>query len=79
MVSHANAVREAERRVLDAVGRAYGRHGLEDTADIEHHHDRLVALRAAACAVCNGLGEDYHAGHVPRCPANCNNGRRRDG
>ena len=91
-MSHADAVREAEKRVLDAADAMLdeGAHELRPWSEccrrdcsrcatdsaLYRAAGELRALRAATCPRCDGLGEDYHAGFVPRCPANCNEGRQ---
>lgn len=88
MATHADAVREAERAVVEAAvewdARPGGVAALNATAALYDAIKALLALRAATCSVCGGTGEitvaSTRGGYATddiRCPAGCERGKRR--
>lgn len=88
-MTHAEKVREAERKVIEkaiAWDKAPGgRVALYATSDLHSALDHLETLSAATCPTCGGTGDreatyDSDDGRfIPRwsCPAGCDNGRTR--
>lgn len=92
MSTHADRIREAERAELLA-GEQYFRdkgsqHGQKRAAALKwltRCISERLALRAATCPTCGGTGDGERSRYAgcpgivtPPCPANCDNGRRRD-
>jgi hypothetical protein len=76
-VSHAERVREQERRVLEAVDK-WAQNELESD-DLASENINLVFLHAETCPECKGEGTvhlELECANLP-CPAGCDNGRRR--
>lgn len=88
-MTHADRVREAERTVVEAavasrLADALMPSGHTLRATVTEAVDALLALRAATCTYCDGYGTSDSARDIsegrrgPRCPANCDAGRRRE-
>lgn len=89
-MTHADRIREAERAVIEAViiASKVSRDPDVGVADAhiaynreERAVDALLALRAATCPKCGGMGavfgDDPRMSFAPPCPAGCDSGRRR--